>query len=69
MSSNIDFNSPGARSVEQLTKTQGLKLCAAGQVRANDLLGLDSIEHMISQQEFGAMQVFTGAQDKGFTHL
>ncbi len=37
--------------------------------RADDLLKVDSIEHMISQPEFGAMQVFTGAQDKGFTHL
>ena len=45
------------------------KLGAAGWVRADDLLKMDSIEHMISQPEFGAMQVFTGAQDKGFTHL
>jgi len=30
---------------------------------------MDSIEHMTSHLKFGAMQVFTGAQDKGFTHL
>ena len=45
------------------------KLRTAGWVRVDDLLKVDSIEHMISHLEFGAMQVFTGAQDKGFTHL
>jgi len=69
MSSNIDFDSVGVRSSERIGYDSMLSCAPQAPVRADDLLKVDSIEHMISQPEFGAMQVFTGAQDKGFTHL